>query len=127
MQISNLELEEMMARQADRVSMESDQRLDKRLAHWSKVSDKKMDERFERWSQESDERMQRYVGALKEDFNNKLQTVLEYVKDVPEIKRVLDLTFEEVGRLRVDMESVKFAINDLQQRVTVLEGSKEAA
>lgn len=88
MEISERELETILARQADRVA------------------------------KESDERMQRYVGGLKEDFDHKVDTVLEYVEDVSEIKQTVDLTFEKVGEIAVDLEVVKEAVKDHEQRLT---------
>ena len=106
MEISKRELEQLMARQANRVAKESD----KRIAG-----------RFEAWGKQSDERMQRYIGGLKEDFDHKLDTVLEYVQDIPVMKQKLDATFEAVGALTVDVEVIKDAIKDHELRLQRLE------
>ena len=80
MEISDEQLEKMFAKQADRVAKE-----------WN-IEMKK-------WQQESDERMERYIGALKEDTDDKFQTIFEYVQDIPAMKEKLDLLFDKVGEL----------------------------
>ena len=67
------------------------------------------------------EKTERYIGALKEDFDHKLDVVLELVQDIPAIKTKLDLTFEKVGELAVDMEVVKEAVKDHEHRLQKLE------
>ena len=64
---------------------------------------------------------ERYLGALKEDFDHKLDTVLEAVKDVPAIKEKIDLTFDKVGEIAVDVEVIKEAIKDHERRLQKVE------
>lgn len=69
----------------------------------------------------AEKQFERYVGALKEDFDSKLDTVLEQTKAIPEMQQTLNATFEEVGKLRVDMEVVKETIKDHEQQLQKLE------
>lgn len=64
---------------------------------------------------------ERHMGALKEDFDHKLDVILEAVKNIPVIKETLDRTFEKVGEITVDIEVVKTAIQDHEQRVRAVE------
>lgn len=67
------------------------------------------------------ERTERYLGTLKEDFDHKLNAVLESVKDVPAIKEKVDLTFEKVGEIAIDTEVIKEAIKDHEHRLQRIE------
>ena len=78
--------------------------MDKQMQVWRKESDEKMRQYIDKQRQESDERMQRYSGALKEDSDHRMDAIFEYVKDMPSIKRLAELTFEKVGELAVDHE-----------------------
>lgn len=87
---------------------------------------------------------QRYTGVLLEDMNSKYDAILEYVKDVPDMKedivriltweddiKLIPVMFEEIGKLRQDVEILKEAmrlvsknsetIEQLIQRVETLE------
>lgn len=68
-----------------------------------------------------EERFERYVGALKEDFDHKLDTVLEAVQPIPQIQETLNATFEEVGKLRIDMEIIKHTVKNHEHRIQKLE------
>jgi hypothetical protein len=70
---------------------------------------------------EQQEKTERYIGALKEDFDSKLQVVLEQTSVIPEMQQTLNATFEEVGKLRVDMEAVKNIVGDHKVRLQKLE------
>lgn len=82
-----------------------------------KIDERKLRQLF----QEQQQQTEWYLGTLKEDFDEKLQTVLEQTKVIPEIQRTLNATFDEVGKLRVDMESVKDVIKDHSQRLQEIE------
>lgn len=64
---------------------------------------KEFEEIFERYN----ERTERYIGALKEDFDDQLQAIFEYAKNIPTIKTKLDATFKKVGDIAIDVEMVK--------------------
>ena len=57
---------------------------------------KEADELLKKYADQSE----RYLGSLKEDFEHKMDAVLEAVSDVPEIKRKVDMTFDKVGKWR---------------------------
>lgn len=59
----------------------------------------------------------RYLRALKEDFDHKLDAVLEAVGDVPEIKRKADLTLDKVGEIASDVEVTKEVVKDHELRL----------
>lgn len=110
------------------------------------VLDKKIDFKAE----EAQEKTERYLGALKEDFDHKLAVVMEVakdvvdiketikdipaikeaiqdiplikeiIKDIPAIKEKLDLTFDKVGEIAVDVEVIKEVIKDHEQELQQL-------
>lgn len=61
---------------------------------------------------EQQEQMERYVGGLKEDFDRKLEAVLEYVKDVPKIKERQDVMFDQLGEVTKSTAVIKEAVID---------------
>lgn len=64
---------------------------------------------------------ERYVGALKEDFDDKFDAVMEYVKDVPVIKEKQNMMFETMGEMAVDIAIIKEAVKDHEVRLQRLE------
>lgn len=72
-------------------------------------------------SAESDERIERYIGVLKEDFDDKLVVVLEYVKDIPQIKEKQDMMFDKMGEMVTDNEVGKEVLKDHEERLQRLE------
>jgi len=86
---------------------------------------------------------QGYTNTLLEDINDKFEAVLEATQPIPEMQkqiaiipelqekvalipemvRTLDATFEEVGRLRIDVEDIKRSLGDINQRLAVLEAA----
>lgn len=105
MEISKDEIEKLLTRQADLVA------------------------------KESDERIQLYIGGLKEDFDHKLDAVVEYVQDIPKIKEdvnvlqkdiaemkpKLDATFEKVSEIAVDTEVIMESLKNHERRLQQLE------
>ncbi len=67
------------------------------------------------------EETQRYIGALKEDFDHKLDAVLEVVSVLPDIQQKLDATFEKVGEIVVDIDVIKTVVKDHEHRIQKLE------
>lgn len=78
-------------------------------------------EQADRIAADAEARTKRYVGALQEDFNHKLETIREAVQDVPEIKKTVDLTFEKVGEITVDLEVTKEVVKEHEQRLQKIE------
>lgn len=64
---------------------------------------------------------EQYLGSLKEDFDHKLDAVLEYVSDVPEMKTKIDLTFEKVGEFTEKVEVATDVLKDHEQRIRKIE------
>ena len=91
MELPKQELEHMLAQQADRVA------------------------------QESDERMKVYIGGLKEDFDSKLDTIMEYVADIPAIKEKQEVMFDTIGEIAEDVTILKEAVKDHAVRLQRLE------
>jgi hypothetical protein len=85
-----------------------------------KIMEKQAEKAVSKMRKESDERIQRYLGGLKEDFDRKLDTIMEYVKDTPAIKK-LNITFDKVGEIAVDTEIIKEAVNNHERRLERLE------
>lgn len=65
--------------------------------------------------------IERYIGVLKEDFDHQLQTVLEYVKDVPAIKEKQDIMFDQMGVMTEDIAVIKEAVKDHEVRLQKIE------
>lgn len=53
------------------------------------------------------EHTDRYIGALKEDFDHKIDAVLEYVKDIPQMKEDIAVLKEDVSGLKEDVSVLK--------------------
>jgi hypothetical protein len=91
MELSKNEVEQLLARQADRVT------------------------------KESDKRMKDYIGALKEDSDHKLAAIMEYVKDVPAIKEKQDVMFDKIGDMATDVVVIKDTVQNHERRLQRLE------
>ncbi len=75
-------------------------------------------------SADAEDRTQRYVGALKKDFDHKLDAVLEAVQPIGKMQNEIsilkdniedmtpkvDATFEKVGEIAVDIEIIKATV-----------------
>lgn len=68
----------------------------------------------------SDE-FKREIGAFKEDIDHKLDAVLEYVKDVPNIAEKQDMMFETIGNMAEDVTIIKESVKDHEVRLQKLE------
>ncbi len=95
------------------------------------------DKRVQRLSIEAEERTQLYFQAAEARFSDKLESVrsdlaskIDDVNDkvetiltteIPEIKRKIDLTFEKVGEIAVDVEVIKETVKDHEVRIQRLE------
>lgn len=64
---------------------------------------------------------EQYIGTLKKDFDHKLEAISEAVQAVPEIKKTVDLTFEKVGEIAVDLEVTKVVVKEHEQRLQKIE------
>jgi hypothetical protein len=79
----------------------------------------------------SEKRFEDYIGALKEDFDHKIEAIFEYVKDVPAIKKNIeeskaelnqikdkqDIMFDKIGELAEDVNLIKEANKDYEVRL----------
>lgn len=103
-----------------------------------------MDEEIKKLLQEHQEQTERYIGIIKEDSDQKFETIMEYVKDIPDIKErltkveeavqempvinkrldrietTLDATFEKVGEVAIDVEVIKETVGTHSQEITQL-------
>ncbi len=70
---------------------------------------------------EQQKETERYIGSIKEDFDNKLDIVLEQTSVVPEIQRTLNATFDKVGEIATDVEMIKEVAKGHEQRIQKLE------
>lgn len=64
-----------------------------------------------------------YTNAILEDMNHKIQIILEATQPIPEMQKTGQATFEEVGNLRVDVDTIKLTIQDVLHRLEILEGA----
>lgn len=67
---------------------------------------------------EYQEQTERYLGALKEDFDYKLDTVLEHVKTIEDKQ---DMMFDKIGVMAEDIEIIKDTVQNHERRITALE------
>lgn len=82
-------------------------------------------------SADAEDRTQRYVGSLQEDFDHKLDAVLEATQPIEKIQQELsilkdnmedvvpkiDATFEKVGEIAVDVEVIKTAVTEHERKL----------
>ena len=73
------------------------------------------------------------VGALIEDFNNKMDLVLEQTSEIPKIKKVLDEHTRTLEVMKSDIELIKYSLKlkvdlnefkALEHRVALLESRR---
>jgi tRNA(Phe) wybutosine-synthesizing methylase Tyw3 len=62
-----------------------------------------------------------YTNALLESIEDKFQIVVEATQVLPRMEEKLEATFEEVGKLRVDVEVLKSKFKDIHERLDVNE------
>lgn len=62
-----------------------------------------------------------YTNALLESIEDKFQIVVEATQGIPRVEEKLDATFEEVGKLRVDVDVLNVALSDIHSRLDVTE------
>lgn len=55
---------------------------------------------------------ERYIGALKEDFDHKVDAVMEYVKDIPPMKEKQEMMFDTMGQMAEDITVIKEVVKD---------------
>lgn len=67
--------------------------------------------RLETMAPRSDRKRDQFTVVL-EDIRDKFETIVEETKPIPNMQRRLNDTFEEVGKLREDMEVVKEAVKE---------------
>lgn len=62
-----------------------------------------------------------YANALLESIEDKFQIVIEATQPIPRMAEKLEATFEEVGKLRVDVDALKRTIQDVHKRLDITE------
>ncbi len=62
-----------------------------------------------------------YTNALLEDIKDQFKTVVEATEPIPRMQTTLEATFDEVGKLRIDMDVVKLSVQDINRRLDVME------
>ena len=58
---------------------------------------------IKRLRKESDKEIKHYIGGLMEQYNWNLEAINENLKDVPEIKRMVNIMFEHMGLQEMDI------------------------
>jgi len=73
----------------------------------------------------SSEEMQRYIGALMEQYKWDMDAIREnlhaILKDVPEMKRMITIMFENMGKQEGDIEMLKEAYQNHEERLQKVE------
>jgi hypothetical protein len=64
---------------------------------------------------------ERYLGALLEDMNSKYDAILEYVKDIPDMKEKLDLLDTRVGSIEERLDSIE-RVATLEKEIQAVQG-----
>lgn len=67
------------------------------------------------------EESRRYLGSLKEFYNDKLDTILEVVKSLLPMKEQVNIMFEHTGQQEMDITMVKESVQDHEHRIEKLE------
>ena len=71
--------------------------------------------------EESDKEIKHYIGALTESHQHTIDAITEQTKDIPEIKRTVDMIFENMGKQEVDIEVLKESVRDHERRLQKIE------
>lgn len=100
-------------------------RAEKRFRRYVKgvlVQERKQTEKYvDTVLQKQQEQTERYVGALKEDFDHKLDVVMEYVKDIPAIKERQEMMFEQMATMMETDILLRESIRGLDKRLQKVE------
>lgn len=72
-------------------------------------------------SEESKEEIKHYMGALSESHQHTIDAIKEDTKDVPEIKRMVTMMFENMGKQEIDIEVLKESVRDHERRLQKVE------
>lgn len=81
-----------------------------------KIDEQKLRQIFKEQQQQTE----RYLGVLKEDFDHKIDAVMEYVQDIPKMKDDIGVLQQDVGTLKEDVSILKLDVSTLKQDVSVL-------
>lgn len=71
---------------------------------------------IKRLRKESDKEIKHYVGGLMEQYNWNLEAINENLKDVPEIKRMVNVMFEHMGLQEMDIALLKETAHRTKKR-----------
>lgn len=71
--------------------------------------------------EESDKEIKHYIGALTESHQHTIDAIAEQTRDIPEIKRTVDMIFENMGKQEVDIEVLKESARDHERRLQKVE------
>ena len=74
-------------------------------------------EEFKKIINKQQKQTEHYIGSLKEDFDHKIDAVLEYVKDVPAIKEKQEIMFDKIGEVAENVTVIKESTKDHEQRI----------
>ena len=76
----------------------------------------------------SSEETQRYIGALMEQYKWDMDAIKEnlqlILKDIPEMKRMLEILVETTGQHEVDIEMLKEAYQNHEERLQKVESKR---
>lgn len=56
-----------------------------------------------------------YTNAILENIQDKFQVIVEATKSLPDIHQKLEATFDEVGKLRVSVDSLKKRLETIER------------
>lgn len=71
--------------------------------------------------EESVKEMKHYIGGLQEDYNWKVEAILENTKGQQVANEKVDIMFDNMGKQEVDIEVLKESARDHERRLQKIE------
>lgn len=84
-------------------------------------SRKSTDALVEKLNKKSEQKMEHYIGALTESHQHTLDAITEQTRDIPEIKRMVGIMFENMGKQEVEIAVIKESVRDHERRLHKVE------
>lgn len=72
----------------------------------------------------SEEKTERYIGAMMENHQHTLDAISENTKDIPKMKEMIDIMFENMGKQEGDIEMLKDAYQNHEERLQKVESKR---
>lgn len=87
----------------------------------AKESKDSTDALVERLNEKTKQEIEHYIGALSESHQHTLDAIKEQTDDIPEIKRMVGIMFENMGKQEVEIVVLKESARDHERRLQKIE------